>query len=129
MAKYYTDGSSTIGIKSAYCVTDEKGKVIELVNTKNEVDETQERIIKISEFTNNEGEYRGVIAALKLCKEGDEVLTDSQLVVNQINGLFKAKAKHLLAYKNEAKELADNKQVLIRWIPRNENLAGQVFEK
>ena len=27
--KYYTDGSSTIGVKSAYCVTDCDGKIIE----------------------------------------------------------------------------------------------------
>jgi ribonuclease HI len=118
MAKFYTDGSSTIGVKSAYCVTDEKGSVVAFEETKGNLF-----------FSNNEEEYRGVIAALKLCKEGDEVLTDSQLVVNQINGLFKVKAKHLLAYKNEAKELADKKQVLIRWISRNENLAGKVFEK
>jgi len=34
MAKYFTDGSSTIGIKSAYCVTDEKGHVLEIVESK-----------------------------------------------------------------------------------------------
>jgi len=116
MQRYYTDGSSTIVVKSAYIVTDEKGTLLEFGQTMAPC------------FTSNEEEYRGVIAALNLCKEGDEVLTDSQLVVNQINGLFKVKAKHLLAYRNEAKELADKKQVLIRWISRDENLAGKHFE-
>jgi len=35
MAKYFTDGSSTIGVKSAFVVTDENGKVITFEETKN----------------------------------------------------------------------------------------------
>jgi hypothetical protein len=33
MTIYYTDGSSTIGSRSAHCVTDAKGKIILLTET------------------------------------------------------------------------------------------------
>lgn len=115
--RYYTDGSSTIGVKSAYCVVNEKGMMLK-----------KEESFAPNNKTSNEEEYRGVIAALKICNTGDEVLTDSQLVVNQINGLHKVKKKHLLTYRDEAKRLADEKQVLVKWIPREENLAGKIFE-
>ena len=56
MAIYYTDGSSTIGVKSAYCVTDENGKVL-----------ITQWSMSPDDKTNNEEEYRGVISALFLC--------------------------------------------------------------
>lgn len=120
--KYYCDGSSTIGVSSAFIVTDDKGSVVILEQTLPKDDGTP------TYYTNNEEEYRAVIAALKICKEGDEVLTDSLLVVNQINGTYKVKQTHLLPLRDEAKKLADEKQVLIRWTPREKNLAGKHFE-
>lgn len=115
--RYYTDGSSTIGVKSAHCVTDDKGKVVIF----------EESIL--NQFTSNEEEYRGVIAALNICNDGDEIFTDSQLVVNQINGLYRVKKPHLLGLCNEAKTLSDKKHVSINWIGRDNNLAGKILEK
>lgn len=116
--KYYTDGSSTIGIKSAHCVTDEMGKILVFQESKYP-----------SCFTNNEEEYRGVIAALKICKEGDEVCSDSLLVVNQIKEIYKVKQPHLKPLCEQAQELVKQKKSIITWINRGENLAGKIFEK
>lgn len=79
MPIFYTDGSSTIGVKSSFCVTDGKGVVIQKVDS------------DLNPKTNNEEEYRGVIWALENAKDGDIIYTDSLLVVNQINGLYKGK--------------------------------------
>jgi ribonuclease HI len=119
--RYYTDGSSTIGIKSAYCVTNEVGTVLKLQQTL--------PVAGIPEFTNNEEEYRGVIAALELCSASDQVLTDSLLVVNQVRGLYKIKKPHLKPLCNKVKELLILKNANLVWIPREENLAGKVFSK
>ena len=115
--RYYTDGSSTIGVKSAYCVTDENGKVVEYIES------------VMPSYTNNEEEYHGVIAALYLAKTGDEVYTDSLLVVNQIKGMYAVKKPHLKALCDEAKRLQREKQVPVTWISREENLAGKKFKK
>jgi len=121
MARFYTDGSSTIGVKSAYCVTDEKGMVLEL--------ETTSLYCGIQfNYTNNEEEYRGVIAALYICKEGDEICTDSKLVVEQVAGRFKVKKPHLRALCDQAKELLALKKAKLTWIGRDLNLAGKIFE-
>lgn len=117
MAIYYTDGSSTIGVKSAYCVTDENGKVL-----------ITQWSMSPDDKTNNEEEYRGVIAALFLCSEGDEICTDSKLVVEQVAGRFKVKKLHLKNLCETAKDLLLKKKAKLTWIGRESNLAGKVFE-
>jgi len=116
MKRFYTDGSSTINVRSAYCVTDDKGTLLELGQTKAPC------------FTNNEEEYRGVIAALKLCSAGDEICSDSMLVVNQVKGNWKTNKPHLKSLCAEAKELLAEKKANLAWVPREENLAGKHFE-
>ena len=115
--KLITDGSSTIGVKSAYCVTDETGKVLSV-----------EESYAPDDKTNNEEEYRGVIKALSFCNPGDVVCSDSLLVVNQINGRYKVKVEHLKPLCQRAKELLKEKGVIVTWIRREENLAGKIFE-
>ena len=115
--RYFTDGSSTIGVKSAYCVTDDKGHVLDM------------QMSIAPEHTNNEEEYRGIIAALEMCVDGDEVFTDSLLAVNQIAGKFKVKKPHLLPLWARVQQILAVKKVKVSWIPRDENLAGKVFEK
>jgi ribonuclease HI len=122
MAIYYTDGSSTIGSRSAHCVTDAKGKIILLTETVPNEDGTPHW------FTNNEEEYRGIIAALNLCAEGDEIRTDSKLVVEQVAGRFKVKKPHLKILCEIAKDLLLKKNAKLTWIGRESNLAGKVFE-
>jgi len=115
--KYYTDGSSTIGVKSAFIVTDEKGNVLQKTELKAPDD-----------LSNNQEEYRGVIAALEMCNAGDEICTDSLLVVNQVSGRYKIKADHLKRLCADAKSMIALKQAKLTWVPREDNKAGKHFE-
>ena len=61
--------------------------------------------------TNNVAEYRGLIAGLEKALELGvtelEVVSDSELVVKQMEGEYKVKNEALRALKDEASELAD----------------------
>jgi ribonuclease HI len=117
MAKFFTDGSSVIGVKSSYCVTDGNGKILDIKET------------SPYKFSSNEEEYRGVIEALNLCNDGDEVFTDSLLVVNQVSGIYKVKKDHLKSLCEQVKDLLKSKpNTKLIWISREENLAGKHFE-
>jgi ribonuclease HI len=115
--KYYCDGSSTIGIKSAYCVTSIHGTILAFEETK-----------APNEKTNNEEEYRAVIKALEICEKGAEIFSDSQLVVMQVIGRYKVKQNHLKPLCQRVRELLQFKNAKINWIPREQNVAGKVFE-
>jgi ribonuclease HI len=59
--------------------------------------------------TNNEAEYKGLLAGLKLARdyhaERVEVTMDSELVVKQMNGQYRVKAKNLQPLHQEARRL------------------------
>ena len=90
-----------------------------------------ELIHEISEFigtkTNNHAEYTALIRALEICLANDyrsiEIFSDSELVVNQINKIYKIKDADI-------KDLFDKASLLIKefnsfkiaHIPREENL-------
>jgi len=79
-----------------------------------------------SPVTNNEGEYRAVIRALEVYPEVSEILTDSQLVVEQLNHRWHIKEDHL-------RELATrfwghNTKARVTWVPRKQNLAGKALK-
>lgn len=84
---------------------------------------------RIGETTNNTAEYRAVIEALSWIKENlKEKLTisfflDSSLVVNQLNGIFKVKEKHLrdLLFRIRQLEQEINTDISYRYIPREKN--------
>lgn len=84
------------------------------------------------QVTNNVGEYWAVILALKeaerLKLEQVEVLTDSMLVVNQVNGAWGCRKEHLLPLRDRIRELAQKLQASINWVRREENLAGRALE-
>jgi ribonuclease HI len=121
MAKFFSDGSSVIGVSSAHCVTSDDGKILIFEKTENSS--------QSQSFTSNEEEYRGVIAALHMCSEGDEIRTDSKLVVEQVAGRFKVKKPHLKILCEIAKDLLLKKNAKLIWIGRESNLAGKVFEQ
>lgn len=89
--------------------------------------------------TNNVGEYKAVIIALTIAKRQRvvqfkrkiSICTDSQLVVNQVkskeDGGWKCRARHLLPYITQVRELARKLDCEIKWVPREENLAGRVL--
>jgi len=114
---YYSDGSSTIDVKSAYCVADDVGNILEHVET------------IPYQYTNNEEEYRGVIAALKRTSSRDIVYSDSKLVVYQIANKWKLNKVHLFPLCQEAQKLIRLIGSKVEWVPRELNLAGHFFDK
>lgn len=86
----------------------------------------QDVSIPLGEKTNNEAEYLALIHGLKLAGqlEADsiEVLSDSKLMVNQINGAYRVKAANLKNLHREAKELLSGfTSYRIKQIPRDKN--------
>lgn len=76
--------------------------------------------------TNNVAEYRGLIAALaaaiELGARSLEVLADSELMVRQMNGVYKVKNERLKPLFAEAKALAAQlPRFRIVHVPREEN--------
>jgi ribonuclease HI len=89
--------------------------------------------------TNNLAEYRALLDALVWCerkaafflayKKQVEIRTDSQLVVSQVNGLWKCNSDNLLPLLNMARgaiKRLDGQGVVInlKWVPREENEAA-----
>jgi ribonuclease HI len=79
------------------------------------------------EMTNNVAEYRAVLGALKWLSEnrGDDsacVMTDSKLVVEQVNGRWACNSEKLRPYRDECRELLRGmSNVMLLWIPRERN--------
>lgn len=78
-------------------------------------------------MTNNVAEYRAVLGALKWLSEnrGDDsacVMTDSKLVVEQVNGRWACNSEKLRPYRDECRELLRGmSNVMLLWIPRERN--------
>jgi ribonuclease HI len=83
--------------------------------------------------TNNEAEYAAIIAALELARadglRGVRVRSDSQLCVNQINGLWQVKEERLRPLRERAARLLRDVGGTIEWVPRGRNPAGIFLEK
>ena len=82
--------------------------------------------------TVNIGEYLAVIEALYLALalrlEQVEILTDSQLVVRQVQDRWKCRATHLKALRDKTRRLAQSFcSCQFVWIPREKNPAGGVL--
>ena len=73
-------------------------------------------------MTNNQYEYAALLRALDLCS-GVMINSDSQLMVNQVLGLYKVKDMSNLFRQVNMK---DNK---IQWIPRHMNKAGVKLDR
>jgi len=79
--------------------------------------------------TNNEAEYLGLIAALKACHDLGfakvSILTDSDLMVKQMNGAYKVKAANLRPLWGQAKTMAGKFDAFdISHVPRGKNKAA-----
>jgi len=80
----------------------------------------------IGKGTNNEAEYKALIAALSYLATQNisevKIHTDSKLVASQMNGLWKVKDPKLRTLYSEAKKLASSLPKLnIEYIPREKN--------
>ena len=80
----------------------------------------------LGKATNNVAEYRALLLALKRARELDadsvEILSDSLLLVQQVNGIFKIKAPHLVPLVSDAVRRAKSfPRFSIRHVRREEN--------
>ena len=82
--------------------------------------------------TNNEAEYLAVLAALEELPKYQknplvitEILSDSQLVVNQLNHKYHIKESRLRELAMRVWQISGN--VKFTWIPREKNLAGKLL--
>jgi len=76
--------------------------------------------------TNNQAEYTALITALESAQDLKnnqiKIFTDSLLVANQINGLWKVKHPEIIPLNKKAKKLFENyKDISIKYIPREQN--------
>lgn len=100
--KIYTDGGSRGNPGKSACafVVVSEGKIVK----------------EYSEYlgigTNNEAEYKAVILALTVIKAKDiEIVSDSELVVRQLNNEYKVRKPHLQELKEKVDELVKNRNV------------------
>ena len=86
----------------------------------------EELFESLGETTNNVAEYRALLLALRRAKERRadtvEILSDSLLLVQQVNGIFKVRAPHLIPIVSDAIRRARSfRRFSIRHIPREQN--------
>ena len=103
-------GSAAIGVT----IKDKRGKLITFISQ------------RIGRATNNQAEYRAIIAALeeaiRLGVKQVEIKTDSELVVKQINGEYRVKKVTLKPLYQQVKQLQGSLEgFTITHIPRQQN--------
>src|ERR1035437_354359 len=119
--KYYTDGflngkGNPCSRGGGYTIADEKGAVVE-----------HEQISSAS-LTNNEAEVTGIVRALEICHNLDEISSDSKCCLFWVkNGSSRARPDldSLLKIGNR---LWHQKMVNMHWERREKNLAGFLNE-
>ncbi len=77
------------------------------------------------EMTNNIAEYNAVGRAIRFANDNNHInavfRTDSQLVVNQVNGTWRINKPHLLKMALRTRELLKANGGRLEWVPREEN--------
>lgn len=96
------------------------------------IDETGESNLEHREgVSNNEAEYLAIISALRNVINRDSeivILSDSQLVVNQINHKYGINNENLRRLASEVWVLGKKiDKFELRWLPRSENKAGKML--
>ena len=76
--------------------------------------------------TNNQAEYEAILKGLQLLQEvkakSVEIFQDSQLVINQLIGLYKCKCDSLKGYHDECRKLLEEFPLTsLQHIPRAQN--------
>src|SRR5713226_929918 len=86
---------------------------------------------KEANITNNQAEYMAIVSVLKKFLDStDEIIiySDSKNTVSQLNHEYAINNSQLRSLAMEAWELmAKYPNLKIKWIPRNENLAGKML--
>jgi ribonuclease HI len=83
----------------------------------------------IGDKTNNEGELTAIIRAAGKIPRGALILSDSDLAVKWVQGKYRTKVERLKPLIYDATTAVTSKDIKVRWIPREENLAGHYIEK
>lgn len=115
-----------------YCDGGTRGSVVCVHDPQRDRSYVKKRT-SIQPFTNNDLEYLGVIYALEYARHYYPrrkilLISDSQLIVNHINGKFKCNIpnlQRLLSIVQKKMKKGDK----IRWVPRTKNLAGCHLEQ
>ncbi|KKS89938.1 MAG: Ribonuclease H [Candidatus Woesebacteria bacterium GW2011_GWA1_43_12] len=127
--RIHTDGGARGNPGPAACAfvaTDENGSLI------------HQQGFYLGVATNNQAEYQAVIEALKWLSQQTtkdqrpiaNFYLDSQLVVNQLKGLFKVKDENLKIKKFEILDLITNYKLKIKnfaYVPRSQNAAADLL--
>ncbi|GJT60221.1 reverse transcriptase domain-containing protein [Tanacetum coccineum] len=84
--------------------------------------------------TNNEAEYKALIAGLRIAEQMGiknlQANVDSRLVANQVNGSYIAKELGMIQYLEKVRALASNfKKFSIKQVPRSENKRADALSK
>jgi ribonuclease HI len=140
MPVYYIDGQSQGNEQNSL---PRKAKIaIAYVESLDTVDFGRFKIYwqAIGDRTNNEAEYYALLKALELIGEKATgkvpgnisealVRSDSQLVVNQVKGLWRVEDERLMELSSQARDLVTKiGLVRLEWVPREENYAGLWLE-
>ena len=84
-----------------------------------------------AKFSNNVAEYNAVGRAVRWLADNDhsaEVFTDSNLVVNQVNGVWACNAENLMPLCHRIQDLlATVEGVTLSWIPRAKNVVADAL--
>jgi ribonuclease HI len=84
-------------------------------------------------LTNNQAECHAVLAALKSVDRGGryEILSDSQLVVGLLSGVFAATNAELADLVGMIRTVIDEKRLSVQftWIPREQNRADRLLKR
>jgi ribonuclease HI len=81
-----------------------------------------------SDITNNQAEYLSAIKALEDNHDKEiEILSDSELMVSQLNHNYAIKNNRLRELAQQVWKLAEGRKVTYRWVPREENRAGKLL--
>jgi len=110
----YVDGSGWNGEQSGYCYV---------------VDNAYFYKFSDVNLTNNQAEYLALKSALEVCKHDSVILSDSQLVVNQIKGSWYTNLERLRLDRDYCRDIIKDKRCKLIWIPRRENKAGIYIDK
>jgi len=92
------------------------------------------RSIFLGEMTNNMAEYEALLIALNEAVQNSvknvTVYTDSQLVANQVNGLYKIRNMTLFQYVKKIRQTMSNfNHFAIHYIPREQNREADKLAK
>ena len=83
--------------------------------------------------TNNEAEYKALVAGLNLAKAVGAVSVvlycDSQVVTNQVNRAYECKGERMKKYIDQVRARVDDLEAKIVQIPRGENERASRFSR